>query len=147
MKDLRELNIPDKANKILNLILIAFILIAGRLWHLTVIQHDDKVQDSRKPGKKTEAVQAKRATIRDRFNLPLAINKLRYQAAILYSDMKKIPSIQWVKGEGGKKTKVYKRREYIKQLSEMLAKELGLDPSRLEDEIHAKASLFTTSLT
>lgn len=142
MNDREHLNIPDKANRILNIILISFVLIGLRLWHLGEGQHAEKLQESRLPGRRVEIEPARRGGIRDRYNEPLAINKLKFQAAILYSDLKPIPSIKWEIDSEGKKVKIYKRREYIKQLSLLLAEELKLDASRVEDEIHAKASQF-----
>jgi cell division protein FtsI/penicillin-binding protein 2 len=135
-------DIPTKANRVLNIILIAIILIITRVWHLAVVQYDQKVEESRKPQRKVVIEPAIRATIRDRFNLPLAINKIQYQGAILYSQLKDIPSIAWEKDVNGKKIKRFKRKEYIKQLTQLLAAELNLDAERLEDLIHAKASYY-----
>lgn len=126
MSDLDQLNLPSKARVILNLILVGFILIVLRLWHLAMAQHDEKLQESRAPGRRVVVETPVRGSIRDRFNEPLALNKLRFQAAILYSDMKSIK----------------KKKVYIKTLSELLGEELNLDPARVEDEIHAKASQF-----
>ena len=136
------LNIPEKANKILNLILIAMIVIIFRIWQLGVIQYEDKVEESRKPQRRTIVEPSKRATIRDRFNTPLAINKISYQAAILYSQLRQIPSIRWEKDPSGKKIKKFKRKEHIAQLAQVLGEELNMDASRLEDLIHAKGSFY-----
>ncbi len=137
-----ELSIPDKANRILNLILIAMVLIMARVWHLSVIQYDTKLEEAARPRKRVVLVPAKRATIRDRFNEPLAVNKVKYQAAVTYSQIKEIPSIKWEKEASGKKVKRYKRREYIRSLSEHLGGELSMDPDRIEDLIHSKAVFF-----
>lgn len=137
-----HLNIPEKANKILNLILIALIIIIFRIWHLSVIQYEDKIEESRKPQRKTVVEPSKRATIRDRFNIPLAINKISYRASILYSQLRQIPSIRWELDSSGKKVKKFKRKEYITELAKLLAHELNLDPLRLEDLIHAKGSFY-----
>lgn len=131
-----------KANYVLNFILLALIIITMRIWHLAVIQYDQKVEESKKPQRKVIIEPATRATIRDRFNLPLAVNKIQYQAAILYTHLKDIPSFRWEKDEEGKKVKRFKRKEYIHQLSQLLAKELNLDAERIEDLIHAKASYY-----
>jgi cell division protein FtsI/penicillin-binding protein 2 len=136
------LSIPEKANKILNLILIAMIVIVFRIWHLGVIQHEDKLEESRKPQRRTLVEPSKRATIRDRFNVPLAINKISYQAAILYSQLRQIPSVRWEKDPTGKKIKKFKRKEYIAQLAQILGDELNLDAARVEDLIHAKGSFY-----
>lgn len=135
-------DIPTKANRVLNIILVAMILILIRIWHLAIIQYDQKLEESRKPQRKVVIEPATRATIRDRFNLPLAINKIHYQAAILYSQLIEIPSIAWKQDSHGKKIKVFKRKEYIKQLAQLLGEELNLDAERVEDLIHSKASYY-----
>lgn len=135
-------DIPTKANRVLNLVLLAMIVIILRIWHLAVIQYDQKLEESRKPQRKLVIEPATRATIRDRFNLPLAINKIHYQATILYSQFKDITSIAWEIDSQGKKVKRFKRKEYIKRLSQLLADELQLDAERIEDLIHAKASYY-----
>lgn len=141
--DSQHHDIPAKANRILHLILIAMLLILVRVWHLSVIQYDQKVEESRKPQRRSIVEPATRATIRDRFNLPLAINKMSYQAALLYSQLRDIPSIEWQKDADGKRIKVFKRKAYIKQLSDLLAKHLDMDSERIEDLIHAKASYYS----
>lgn len=135
-------NILIKANRVLNLVLIALLVIAIRLWHLAVVQYEKKLEDSRKPQRRTVIEPAKRGTIRDRFNIPLAMNKINYQAAILYSQLRDIPSVVWEKNSEGKKVKVHKRKEYISKLSDMLGEELNLDRDRVEDLIHSKAALY-----
>lgn len=142
MNDHELKNIPDKASKILYGLLIVFLCIGIRLWMLTVHQYEEKKLESKKPGKKTEMIPSKRATIRDRFNEPFALNKLNYDLAIVYSDLKTIPSTKWVKDPSGKKIKLTLRKDYIKELSQLLHRKIGIDPNRLEDEIHAKAALF-----
>lgn len=132
-----------KANKILNLILVAIVLIALRCWHLSVIQYDERVEESRRPQKRTVFEPAKRGTIRDRFNIPLAVNKVQYQATVQYGALQQVPSVVWVNDpETGKKKRVLKRREYIQELAQLLGEELNLDPERLVDLIHSKASLY-----
>lgn len=134
--------ISEKINKILNYILIAFLLISFRLWHLTVIQSDDRYEEAVRPKKKTVLEPAKRATIRDRFNIPLAVNKIQYRASIIYSQIKEIPTVGYTKLENGERVRVNKRKEYIQKLAEVLGKELNLDPKRIVDLIYAKASLY-----
>lgn len=137
-----QFNIPEKANLVLNLILVTMLLFVVRIWHLSVIQYESRLEQSRKPQRRVVAEAAKRATIRDRFNIPLAINNIQYNAAILYSQFRQIPSIRWVTNGNGKRVKKYARREYITKLSQLLGSELGLDPERVEDLIHAKASFY-----
>ncbi len=137
-----EANIPAKANRILNVILVAMLLIVFRIWHLGVVQYNEKLEESRKPQRRIVTEAAKRATIRDRFNIPLAINKMQYNVAVHYTQIKQIPSIAWETDPSGKRVKRYKRKEYITALSNLLANELNLDPDRVEDLIHAKAAFF-----
>lgn len=140
--ELTSLDIPEKANRILNFILVAMILLVFRVWHLATVQYEEKLEDSRKPQRRMVIEAAKRGTIRDRFNLPLAINKLQYQATILYSHLKPIPTTAWSTDENGKKVKRFKRREYITKLSQILAKELNLDAEKIEDLIYSKGAFY-----
>ncbi len=137
-----DLNIPEKANRILNIILIVFILIIIRVWYLAVVQYEAKEAEFRKPQRKTVIEPARRATIRDRFNIPLAINKVQYKATILYSQFRQIQQFVWTKDSDGKKIKQYKRREYINSLAKLLGKTLNLDPERLKDLIYSKAAFY-----
>lgn len=139
---LNAFNIPERANRVLNLILLTILLIILRIWHLTVIQYEAKTEEARKPQRRVVVEAARRATIRDRFNVPLAINKIQYQASILYSQFRQIPSIEWVKNQEGIRVKRLKRIEYIAALAQLLGDELEMDAERLEDLIHAKAALY-----
>lgn len=132
----------EKIQTTLTVIGIVFILFSLRIWQLAFLQHEEKLQEARLTGKRVEIEKANRGGIRDRFNEPLALNKLKFQAAILYSDLKKIPTVKWELDGAGVKQKVYKRKAYIKELAALLGDELKLDPDRMEDEIHAKASQF-----
>lgn len=136
------LQIPAKANRILNVVLVGMLLIVFRVWHLAIVQYDDKLDESRRPQRHYITESAKRATIRDRFNIPLAINKIQYNVAVLYSQIKQIPTAVWETDEQGKRIKRFKRKEYITALSQLLAKELSMNADRIEDLIHAKASFF-----
>jgi cell division protein FtsI/penicillin-binding protein 2 len=141
--EISSLNIPGKANRILNILLVSLILILLRIWFLSVIKYDVKLEESRKPQRKTVMEPSKRGTIRDRFNIPLAINKIQYQAAIVYSELLQIPAVVWEKNkDGGKPIKCFKRKEYITSLSELLGLELKMDPQRIEDLIYSKASFY-----
>lgn len=135
-------NIPRKANKLLNLILLAFMIIVLRIWHLTVVQHEERQENALKPQRRTIVEPAKRGTIRDRFNQPLAINRMQYNLAILYSPLKQIPSIRWEKTDDGKKLKLFPRKDYISKLAKLLAEKLSMDPELVEDLIHSKGALY-----
>lgn len=135
------LSVPEKASRVLAIILVCMILIVLRLWHLVEVQYEDRVEESVKPRRRVFMEPAKRGTIRDRFNTPLAINRVQYQAGVIYNEIKQIPSIQWTMVDG-KRTKIYRRKEYIHDLSELLARELGIDSKRIEDLIYSKATFY-----
>src|SRR5690349_16333446 len=86
-------HLPIKVNRVLNIIFIAFVLIVVRLWHLSVVQYEERQEEARRPQRRTVVESAKRGTIRDRFNIPLAVNRLQYNAAILYAPLKDIPAV------------------------------------------------------
>jgi cell division protein FtsI/penicillin-binding protein 2 len=134
--------IPEKATRVLNIILFAFLLILIRVWYLGIVQHEEHEEKARKPRRKSVIEKVERGTIRDRFNIPLAINKIQYNAAVCYADIRQIPSTKWVTGPDGKRARVQTRLAYIQELSKFLAQELSIDPELIEDTIHAKASLF-----
>lgn len=137
-----DYTISHKANRVLNVILLAMLLILIRVWYLGTVQQEYYIAQSLKPQRRVLVERVERATIRDRFNIPLALNKIQYSAAVCYAQIREIPSVQWKKDETGKKVRVSARLAYITELSQILAKELGLDPVRIEDTIHGKASLF-----
>ncbi len=137
-----EHTIPQKANRVLNLILVALILILARVWYLGVIQHDQHVELARKPQRRVVIEHVDRASIRDRFNVPLAVNRIQYNAAICFAQIRQIPSIVWKKDEKGKWMRIQARRTYIEDLSKFLGEELALDPQAVEDAIVGQASLF-----
>ena len=135
--------IPKRALRhFIRVCIIILSIISLRVWYLSVIQKDYWVSKARKPQRRSILEHANRGTIRDRFGLPLALNRIRYNAAIYYAHIKQIPYIEWKKNEEGKKIKYYPRREHISLLAKVLAEELALDPDRVEDSIHSKASLF-----
>lgn len=134
--------IPVKANKILNLVLLVMVFIVLRCWHLSVIQYEDRLESSKKPKIRALIERAERGSIRDRFNIPLAANKVQYNASILYAHIRDIPFVMWKKGEDGKRVKKYVRRNYIADLSRLIADELNLSANWVEDTIHSRAALF-----
>ena len=134
-------DVPHKANHVLHLILIAFLLILLRVWFLTTVKHDEYSEKALKPQRRIVVETPSRGTICDRFGIPLAINKVEYNAAICYDRIREIPRATWIE-EGGKKIKVYERKLYIEKLSQMLAHRLEMDPVEIEDLIYSKASIF-----
>lgn len=137
-----ESNITAKANRVLNIILLCLLLILIRVWYLSVIQHDQQLEQAHKPQRRVVIEPVERATIRDRFNIPLAVNKIQYNAAVCYANIRQIPSVAWRKNEEGKTVRVQARMEHIVSLSRLLAEELSMDAQVIEDTIHGKASLF-----
>ncbi|MBS0620707.1 MAG: hypothetical protein JSS61_04540 [Verrucomicrobia bacterium] len=135
-------NIGDKTGRVLHVITVGLLMILVRVWYLGVIQHDEHVERARRPQRRSVIEKVERATIRDRFNIPLALNKIQYTAAVCYADIRQIPGSRWEKNQEGKKVRVPVRATYIKELSELLAKELDMDAQKIEDTIHGKASLF-----
>lgn len=135
--------IAHKANKILNLFLIGLVLILLRVWHLSIVQHEERAEAAYLPKKRQVTVTAPRATIRDRFNEPLAINRISYKAAVFYPHIQEVPSTVWEKDPvSGKKIKRQRRKEYIHSFSSMLAQELNLSAERVEDLIHSTAVFY-----
>jgi cell division protein FtsI/penicillin-binding protein 2 len=137
-----SIHITSKTNRVLQIILLMLIVIFLRIWDLCVLQKEDRLKEARKPQERIISLPAPRGAIVDREFSPLAINRSRYDATIYYSHIRQIPSIGWKKSVEGKKIKYYPRKDYIKKLSEFLAKELSLNAKDLEDLIHAKAALL-----
>jgi len=132
---------PHKVGHVLLLIFIAFLLIFVRVWFLTTMKHDEYRERALRPQRRTIVDPAHRGTIRDRFNIPFAINRLQYNVAVCYDRIQEIPTVTRSR-EGGKTVKIYARRAYISKLSKMLGEVLDVDASMLEDLIHSKASIF-----
>lgn len=141
-KDSIRFDVPGKATRILHIVLIAMVLIVLRLWYLSVIQYDARVQQAQAPTRRIVIEPSRRATIRDRFGLPMAINKVQYNAAVQYSEIALIPSVGYEIDASGKRLRKYKRKEHIRGLAELLAVELNLDADELEDRIHAEAAFY-----
>lgn len=136
------MSISRKTHRVLSFILLFFLVIVLRIWQLGVVQREEKTKEALKPQQRTILLRADRGTICDRFHLPLALNRICYNAAIYYGQIAQIPPVTWKSDALGKQVKVYARKEYIRTLSEILAKALHLDAERIEDLIHSKAALF-----
>lgn len=135
-------SINKKISLLSKIILIVFCIIAFRIWHLDTIQKEKKIKESILPQRRTILQKANRGVIYDRTDLPLAINRIKYNATIYYSHIRQLPTVKYEKDEKGQKVKKYVRKEYIKNLSKFLGDELSLSPERIEDLIHSKASLL-----
>lgn len=132
----------SKIHRVLGIFLLSFLVIILKVWHLGVIQREEKLLEAQKPQQRTVLVRADRGTICDRFHVPMALNRICYNAAIYYAQIAEIPTVEWKTAPDGKQVKTYARKEYIRELSSILARTLQLDPERVEDLIHSKAALF-----
>ncbi|MBS0621504.1 MAG: hypothetical protein JSR80_00890 [Verrucomicrobia bacterium] len=128
MRKLSSISVPQRANQILRFILIGLLVVALKVWQLSILEHDTLVQEAHRPQRRIRIERAQRGTIRDRFNLPLAVNRIQHNAAVSYAQIREVPRQQ--------------RGEHIRGLSQMLARELGMEADRIEDLIHSKAALF-----
>ncbi|MCB1136940.1 MAG: hypothetical protein KDK78_11780, partial [Chlamydiia bacterium] len=137
-----ELDLPAKANRVLSIIFTVLCLIFLRIWQLAVVQHDAMLESALRPQVKCVTERAERGTICDRFGLPLALNKVQYNASVCYAHIRSVPAIEWQLDANGKRQKIYRRRAYITELSQVLGQELGLPADRLEDLIYSKAALY-----
>ncbi len=117
-------------------------MIALRVWYLGAVKHDEYLEKALKPQRRSVVEAAARGTIRDRFNIPLAINKVQYNAAVCFDRIREVPVVSWEKGEDGKKVRVYERRCYVEKLAKMLGNALKMDPMSIEDLIYSEASIF-----
>jgi len=118
------------------------MLILIRSWYLAVIQHDHHVKMAEKPQRRVVIEKADRATIQDRFGIPLAVNKVQYNASVCYAHIRQIPAMRWTKNEKGERIRVSERLDYVSLLSKKLSSELGIPARRIEDLIHGKAALL-----
>lgn len=132
----------SKTDRIFQIILALFCIILLRIWQLEVVQRDEKKRLSEGPKRRTLVQKANRGILTDRFGMPLAINKICYNATIYYNQIGAMPAIGWKTDETGKRVRYHPRKEYIQALSKELDGVLGLSAQRIEDLIHAKASLL-----
>lgn len=138
----KHLSVPEKANRLLSGVVVGLIIIALRLWHLAVIEHDNKLEEAYKPQKRTIPELVERATICDRFGHMLAENTMQYDVSITYSSIRDLPSRAWHSDASGERKLIPVRKQYIQRLSQFLADELHLDADMIEDSIHSKASIL-----
>ncbi len=133
--------LSHKINRILSMALIATLAICFRSLHLALVQRETRIKEAQKPQSRTLIEKAPRGTLCDRFNIPLAINRICYKASIYYNQIAQIPSNQWKEtAEGGQR--IFPRKEYISSLAQKLSMILDEEADRIEDLIHSKASLF-----
>jgi cell division protein FtsI/penicillin-binding protein 2 len=136
------MSLLQKINRLLQIFFTAFLFITFRLWHLAVIQREEKLEEAQRLERRTVVERATRGSIVDRFGIPLALNSACYVATVIYSECAQLPRINWSIGPGGARVKQYPRKEHIRRLSLLLGEILSMDGERIEDLIHAKASLL-----
>ncbi|MBS3904372.1 MAG: hypothetical protein KGZ39_03510 [Simkania sp.] len=117
-------------------------MILFRVWYLAVVRHEEYSEKARKPQRRAVVEHIGRASIRDRFNQPLAINRTQFNAAVCYAHVRQIPNFRWETDAQGKRVRVAVRAKYIEAMSKKIAEELDINASQVEDAIHAKASLM-----
>jgi cell division protein FtsI/penicillin-binding protein 2 len=127
----RILGIEGRANRILHLIGVAMLLILLRVWHLAVVQHERKLEGSRRAQKKIIIERPERGNIVDRFGLLMATNRARYDVKVLYGPIQEMPYS--LKGK-------HVRRDYVERLAGWLGSQLGLGTREVEDLIYARAA-------
>jgi cell division protein FtsI/penicillin-binding protein 2 len=132
----------DPIRKTLLIILAGFFCIILRIWQLGVLEKEQKQIEAQKPQSKIILTKANRGVICDRFEIPMAVNKICYNAVIYYGQFQQIPVLRWEEDLLGKKIRTWPRKEYIQKLSETLSKIISIPKERIEDLIYAKSSLF-----
>lgn len=139
---MRNENISLKTNRILNLFSLFFILILIRVWFLSVIERDEQILLSHKPRRRLVIEKTERGSIRDRYQIPLAENKINYSVAVCYNDIKEIPSFTWETTADGKRVRVSKRKNYISELALLLSEMVDKSALEIEDIIYGKAAFL-----
>ncbi len=132
----------EKVTRVLYLLLFFFFAIALRVWYLTLFLHEERLEEARRPMLKTLFEPGKRGTIRDRFGIPMALNRLSFNVGVTWGDIAEVPLIVWETQEDGTRIRRKAREEYITALAGLLGRELGLEPTRVEDLIYSKAVFF-----
>ena len=138
-------DITKKSNYLLIAVLAVFVLIAIRVLVLTTYKYNYYLEESKKPQIKSHIVPANRGTLRDRYNQPLAINRLQYNAAITFDSIRSIPRYKWINDPFKGRIKIPLRRRYIEQLASFMGKRLGIKPLEIEDKIYSFASIFPST--
>jgi cell division protein FtsI/penicillin-binding protein 2 len=133
-------SIPQKANRILHVVLLGLMVIGLRIWYLTVVQHDARVLGASHARRHLVIEPAMRGTIRDRFHVVLAANAIEYRVGIVWPPIQEIPRKIIENGQ-----KRLLRKEYVKALAKMVGKAIDMDPLRIEDTIYSYAVFSQTT--
>ncbi len=129
-------SIPQKANIILYVVLIGFLVISARLWHVTVVQHDVRASEAFRSRRHVVIESAMRGTIRDRFNIVLAANAIDYRVGVRWAQIGEIPK---------KYQQKPLRKEYVQAFARKVGFLIGLPPQRIEDVIYSYAVFSPTT--
>ena len=98
--------IYKKINLISKIILIIFFLISFKIWHLGILQKEKRLKEAINPKKRTILQKANRGIICDRKDIPMAINRIKYNAAIYYSHIRQLPYVKFEKDKTRLKIKM-----------------------------------------
>ncbi len=137
-----KLDVRLRVGRLMTVLMLSLGVICLRLWYLGIIQHEKKLEEARRPQRRSTFEQPSRARIFDREGHALAVNRVSYRATLLYSEIRAVPRFEWREDEGGKKIRFPKRKAYIKELSEQIGNLLAKSPERIEELIHGKAALL-----
>ena len=121
----------NKINRILAVIFAACLAICLRTLHLGVVQREAKLIEAQKPQSRTILQRADRGIICDRFGIPLALNRICYNAVVYYGQITQIPYSKWREEADGTRVRVYPRKEYICALSNVLGEILNEPPEQI----------------
>lgn len=125
-------DIPRKANIVLQLILLGFLLLFVRVAYLTLNQHQRAVKDAYVGRKITIVEPAPRGTIRDCDNKLLAGNQIEYRVGLLWGPIRKIQPRA-------------KRQKYVRFLCRKIGAVIGENPLAIEDILYSFAALNSTT--
>ena len=132
------LAIPMKANKVLQIVSCLMLCIGLRLCYLTICQYEVRVEQARASMQKTVFEPALRGTIQDRFGITIARNEVAFQVSVVWAEIAHaVP--RWAFSESLEHRRIPLRKRYVQAFTSMLAKELQLDPKRIEDVIYSYA--------
>ena len=133
------MNLEFKLKKIISFFGLLLFLILIRVGFLCVIDYEKMHKLSSLPRYKSVTLPPSRGLIADRGGHLLAGNQKRFDIAIIYQDIKAIPSQTYDPVTG---TKSPTRKLYISNLSQFLSSYCDLTPQQIEDFIYAKSALF-----
>lgn len=115
------------------LLLVCFFLLALRLFYLTLIAAEKRVDRALRVPLRREMTPVARAVIEDRQGHPLGFNQPRFQVYLSYKAMQQIPSVRKEMQGWMRVKKTYPRAEYVERLCHFLSN--LLEPSRLPSRL------------